>query len=111
MPYSRRMGNDPPGTSANSMQVNPWAGSVHAAIFNTFRRTKGQIFYWLPPMIAGYYLMDWATERYGANVTGTASKLLTNKFAATTTTSPRPAVPSLAMRRNRAPTDWKRVLE
>jgi ubiquinol-cytochrome c reductase subunit 8 len=36
----------------------------HDAIFNTFRRSKGQIFYWLPPLVAGYYLMDWATERF-----------------------------------------------
>lgn len=37
---------------------------VHDAFFNTFRRTKGQIFYWLPPLVAGYYLMQWATERF-----------------------------------------------
>ncbi|KYK60527.1 ubiquinol-cytochrome-C oxidoreductase complex III subunit VIII [Drechmeria coniospora] len=49
------------GVSAN--RQNPFAGAVHDAIFNTFRRTKSQIFYWLPPMLAGYYLMDWATER------------------------------------------------
>ncbi|GAO19482.1 uncharacterized protein UV8b_00421 [Ustilaginoidea virens] len=49
------------GVSAN--RQNPLAGIVHDAIFNTFRRTKGQIFYWVPPMIAAYYLMDWATER------------------------------------------------
>ncbi|KAJ4157506.1 ubiquinol--cytochrome-c reductase subunit 8 [Fusarium falciforme] len=35
------------GLSAN--RQNPWAGATHAAIFNTFRRTKSQIFYWLPP--------------------------------------------------------------
>ena len=40
---------------------------VHDAFFNTFRRSKGQIFYWLPPLVAGYYLMEWATERYVAN--------------------------------------------
>ncbi|KAG5658180.1 hypothetical protein KAF25_007131 [Fusarium avenaceum] len=49
------------GLSAN--RQNPWAGSVHAAIFNTFRRTKGQIFFWLPPMVGGYYIMSWAVER------------------------------------------------
>lgn len=50
------------GLSAN--RQNPWAGAFNDAIFNTFRRTKGQIFYWLPPMIAGYYIMNWAVERY-----------------------------------------------
>ncbi|KJK76391.1 hypothetical protein H634G_08282 [Metarhizium anisopliae BRIP 53293] len=49
------------GLSAN--RQNPTAGMVHDAFFNTFRRTKGQIFYWLPPLVAGYYLMQWATER------------------------------------------------
>ncbi|CEJ80507.1 Putative UcrQ family protein [[Torrubiella] hemipterigena] len=49
------------GLAAN--RQNPFAGAAHDAIFNTFRRTKSQIFYWLPPLIAGYYLMNWATER------------------------------------------------
>ncbi|KAM0261811.1 hypothetical protein ACHAQJ_002014 [Trichoderma viride] len=49
------------GLSAN--RQNPFAGAAHDAIFNTFRRTKSQIFYWLPPMLAGYYLLNWATER------------------------------------------------
>lgn len=39
------------------------AGVGHDAIFNTFRRTKAQIFYWLPTMVVGYYLLNWATER------------------------------------------------
>lgn len=39
---------------------------VHDAFFNTFRRTKGQIFYWLPALLGGYYAMHWATERYGS---------------------------------------------
>jgi hypothetical protein len=50
------------GMSAN--RLNPLAGVGHAAVFNTFRRTKSQIFYWLPVMVAGYYIMHWATERY-----------------------------------------------
>ncbi|KOS23142.1 Cytochrome b-c1 complex subunit 8 [Escovopsis weberi] len=49
------------GISAN--RQNPFAGAFNDAIFNTFRRTKGQIFYWLPSLVIGYYLMDWATER------------------------------------------------
>lgn len=50
------------GLSAN--RQNPWAGAFNDAIFNTFRRTKGQIFFWLPPMVAGYWMMSWAIERY-----------------------------------------------
>ncbi|KAK3186864.1 ubiquinol--cytochrome-c reductase subunit 8 [Lecanicillium sp. MT-2017a] len=49
------------GLAAN--RQNPVAGATHDAIFNTFRRTKSQIFYWLPVMAAGYYIMHWATER------------------------------------------------
>ncbi|TQV95393.1 hypothetical protein V2A60_009573 [Cordyceps javanica] len=49
------------GIAAN--RQNPFAGAAHDAIFNTFRRTKSQIFYWLPSLMAGYYLMHWATER------------------------------------------------
>ncbi|KJZ76828.1 Cytochrome b-c1 complex subunit 8 [Hirsutella minnesotensis 3608] len=49
------------GISAN--RQNSMAGVFNDAIFNTFRRTKAQIFYWLPTMVAGYYLMDWATKR------------------------------------------------
>ncbi|VUC34694.1 unnamed protein product [Clonostachys rosea] len=48
------------GLSAN--RQNPIAGAAHDAIFNTFRRTKSQIFYWLPTALAGYYLMSWATD-------------------------------------------------
>jgi hypothetical protein len=53
------------GLSAN--RQNPFAGAFHDAIFNTFRRSKGQVFYWVPPLVAAYYLMDWATERYVHN--------------------------------------------
>ncbi|KAF4503962.1 hypothetical protein G6O67_008587 [Ophiocordyceps sinensis] len=49
------------GISANRQNI--MAGVGHDAIFNTFRRTKAQIFYWLPTMVVGYYLLNWATER------------------------------------------------
>lgn len=39
------------------------AGAAHAAVFNTYRRTKGQILYWAVPMLIGYELMNWATEK------------------------------------------------
>lgn len=39
-------------------------GAGHAAIFNTWRRSKAQILYWAPPLIGAYYLMTWANEQY-----------------------------------------------
>jgi hypothetical protein len=50
------------GLSAN--RQNPFAGAASDAVFNTFRRTKGQIFFWLPPLIGAYYLMSWAVDKY-----------------------------------------------
>jgi hypothetical protein len=44
-------------------RVNPMAGTMRAAIFNTFRRTRGQILYWGIPIILGYEAMEWAIER------------------------------------------------
>ncbi|KAK4179866.1 cytochrome b-c1 complex subunit 8 [Triangularia setosa] len=41
----------------------PLAGAFHDAIFNTWRRFSTQVVYWAPPMIAGYYVMNWAIER------------------------------------------------
>lgn len=37
---------------------------MHNAVFNTYRRTKGQILYVLPPLIAAYAALNWAVERY-----------------------------------------------
>jgi len=42
---------------------DPMAGAFKNAVFNTYRRTYHQILYWLPPLVLGYVLMDWATER------------------------------------------------
>lgn len=39
------------------------AGTMHAAVFNVFRRTRHQILYWLPPLLLGYAAMQWAIER------------------------------------------------
>ncbi len=41
----------------------PLAGAYRNAVFNTARRTSHQILYWLPPMVLGYALMEWAIER------------------------------------------------
>ncbi|TLS31036.1 hypothetical protein PpBr36_02830 [Pyricularia pennisetigena] len=40
----------------------PFAGAGHAAVFNTWRRFKGQVLYIVPPFVAAYYIMDWATH-------------------------------------------------
>ena len=47
--------------SAN--RQNPLAGVAHDAIFNTWRRFYGSVFYWSVPAIAGYLIMDWANKR------------------------------------------------
>ncbi|KAF2786160.1 hypothetical protein K505DRAFT_330536 [Melanomma pulvis-pyrius CBS 109.77] len=47
----------------SSNRLNPLAGTLNAAIFNTFRRTRHQILYWAPPLILGYATMQWAIER------------------------------------------------
>ncbi|KAK3365668.1 cytochrome b-c1 complex subunit 8 [Lasiosphaeria ovina] len=49
------------GISMN--RQNPLAGTFHDAIFNTWRRFSGQVLYWAPPAIAGYYIVSWAIER------------------------------------------------
>lgn len=40
------------------------AGAYYNAVFNVYRRTYNQILYWLPPLVLGYVLMEWATEKY-----------------------------------------------
>jgi len=49
--------------SLSPNRQNPLAGVLHAAIFNTFRRTRHQILYWLPPILIAYYSMEWAIEK------------------------------------------------
>lgn len=51
--------------SLSPNRQNPLAGAAHAAVFNTFRRTRHQILYWLPSMLIGYAAMQWAIEKYG----------------------------------------------
>jgi ubiquinol-cytochrome c reductase subunit 8 len=54
--------------SANRQK--PLAGALHNAIFNTFRRTRHQILYWLTPMVIAYGTMQWAMEKYVFDVWG-----------------------------------------
>lgn len=50
------------GRSANRQK--PLGGAAHAAVFNTFRRSKGQVLYVVPPFVVAYMTMDWAIHRY-----------------------------------------------
>ncbi|KAK0720881.1 cytochrome b-c1 complex subunit 8 [Lasiosphaeris hirsuta] len=49
------------GISPN--RQNPFAGAVHDAFFNTWRRFSGQVLYIAPPFLAAYFIMDWAIHR------------------------------------------------
>jgi len=49
-------------TMSANMQ-RPLAGALHNAIFNTWRRTMGQVLYVVPPFVVAYFLVDWANER------------------------------------------------
>ena len=48
--------------SANRQR--PLAGAMHAAVFNSWRRFKGQVLYVAPPFIVAYLAMDWAIKEY-----------------------------------------------
>ncbi|GAM87912.1 hypothetical protein ANO11243_059400 [Dothideomycetidae sp. 11243] len=49
--------------AVSNNRQRPLAGTAHAAVFNTFRRTRGQILYWSIPLLVGYETMKWAIER------------------------------------------------
>lgn len=49
--------------SANRQR--PFAGAAHAAVFNTWRRFRGQVLYVVPPFVALYLIIDYAEKRYG----------------------------------------------
>lgn len=51
------------GISPN--RQNPFAGAGHDAVFNVWRRFYAHVFYWAPPMLVTYYVLDWAKKRYG----------------------------------------------
>ncbi|PUU74547.1 cytochrome b-c1 complex subunit 8 [Tuber borchii] len=46
--------------SANRQR--PLAGTMHAAVFNSWRRFKGQVLYVAPPFVVAYLVMDWAVK-------------------------------------------------
>ncbi|KAI9845363.1 MAG: hypothetical protein M1838_001787 [Thelocarpon superellum] len=54
------------GVTSYALSANrqrPLAGNLHAAVFNTYRRTRGQILFVAPPLIVAYLVLDWATEQ------------------------------------------------
>jgi ubiquinol-cytochrome c reductase subunit 8 len=51
--------------SLSANRQRPLAGTLNAAIFNTWRRSSAQILYFIPPFVAAYAAMNWAIERYG----------------------------------------------
>ncbi|KAF3940472.1 hypothetical protein ABW19_dt0205617 [Dactylella cylindrospora] len=46
-----------------SNRQNPGANIIKSAIFNGWRRFRGQVLYVIPPFIAGYYLLEWADKK------------------------------------------------
>lgn len=49
--------------SLSSNRQNLFNGAGRAAVFNTARRTRAQILYWLPPLLAAAWAMDWGNKR------------------------------------------------
>ena len=49
--------------SLSANRQRPLAGTMNAAIFNTWRRFRAQALYVLPPFAIAYLAMDWAIEK------------------------------------------------
>ncbi|MCJ1329194.1 hypothetical protein MMC10_005872 [Thelotrema lepadinum] len=49
------------GVSQN--RLKPLGGALHAAFFNTWRRSRAQVLYVVPPFALAYAAMSWAIER------------------------------------------------
>ncbi|KAL9056800.1 MAG: hypothetical protein Q9206_002595, partial [Seirophora lacunosa] len=47
----------------SSNRQKPFAGATRTAVFNTFRRSKAQFLYVVPPFAGAYLLMNWAIEK------------------------------------------------
>ena len=54
--------------SLSSNRQRPLAGILNAAVFNTWRRFRGQVLYFAPPLVLAYLVMDWATQRSVASI-------------------------------------------
>ncbi|KAG9248204.1 cytochrome b-c1 complex subunit 8 [Calycina marina] len=65
-PWGNFGGSPQKGINSYALSPNrqrPLAGTLNAAIFNTFRRVGGQVLYVVPPLLIAYAAMDWAIER------------------------------------------------
>jgi ubiquinol-cytochrome c reductase subunit 8 len=54
------------GTTQYSLSPNrqrPFAGFLTKGVWNSYRRVKNQFFYVVPPFVAAYGIMQWATKR------------------------------------------------
>ncbi|MCJ1455447.1 hypothetical protein MMC28_005802 [Mycoblastus sanguinarius] len=54
------------GVTTYSISANrqrPLAGTLNAAVFNTWRRFRAQALYVIPPMLIAYTAMTWAVEK------------------------------------------------
>ncbi|KAF2733601.1 putative ubiquinol-cytochrome C reductase complex subunit UcrQ [Polyplosphaeria fusca] len=54
------------GVTVYAMSPNrqrPLAGTLNAAFFNTFRRSRNQVLYVVPPLVIAYASMEWAVNR------------------------------------------------
>ncbi|KAL8708660.1 MAG: hypothetical protein Q9220_006485 [cf. Caloplaca sp. 1 TL-2023] len=47
----------------SSNRQRPFAGAMTAAVFNTYRRSKAQFLYVVPPLAVAYLIMNWAVEK------------------------------------------------
>jgi ubiquinol-cytochrome c reductase subunit 8 len=39
------------------------AHAYYNAVFNTFRRSRNQFLYVVPPFVAAYFVLDWAEKK------------------------------------------------
>jgi ubiquinol-cytochrome c reductase subunit 8 len=51
--------------SLSPYEQRAFAGAFHQAIFNTFRRVSGQIFYIGVPVALGYSVYTWGKNNHG----------------------------------------------
>ncbi|OJJ49960.1 hypothetical protein ASPZODRAFT_109904 [Penicilliopsis zonata CBS 506.65] len=49
--------------SLSPNRQRPLAGTLNAAIFNSFRRFRHQVLYVVPPFVAAYAIMNWGIEK------------------------------------------------
>ncbi|KAL9075958.1 MAG: hypothetical protein Q9161_001352 [Pseudevernia consocians] len=49
--------------SISANRQRPLAGTLNAAVFNTWRRCRAQALYVIPPFAVAYLAMNWAVEK------------------------------------------------